>query len=104
MNITDAAKSLEKLGHPNRLEIIQLLVRAGRDGLPVGALQERLGIPASTLSHHVAQLVSGGMIEQTRNGRTLICTANFTRIDDLIRMLTENCCTGVELKTKEHAA
>ena len=104
MNTREAAKSLEKLGHPNRLEIIQLLVRAGPEGLPVGALQEHLGIPASTLSHHVSQLVIGGLIEQTRNGRVLSCTPNFERIDALVKMLTENCCSGVALKGKNEAA
>jgi len=104
MNTIEAAKSLEKLGHPNRLEIIKLLVQAGQDGLPVGALQDHLGIPASTLSHHVSQLVAGGLIEQTREGRVLTCTANFPRVDALVRVLTENCCTGVELITKDTAA
>ncbi|MEM7426295.1 MAG: metalloregulator ArsR/SmtB family transcription factor [Pseudomonadota bacterium] len=104
MDIKEAAKSLEKLGHPNRLEIVRVLVQAGPDGLPVGALQDHLGIPASTLSHHVAQLVSGGLIEQTRHGRTLSCTPNFARIDALVRMLTENCCSGVALKSDDEAA
>ncbi len=104
MDITEAAKSLEKLGHPNRLEIVKVLVQAGPEGLPVGALQQHLGIPASTLSHHVSQLVSGGLIEQTRNGRTLTCTPNFGRIDALVRVLTENCCSGVVLKSEDEAA
>ena len=104
MNIDEAAKSLEKLGHPNRLEIVKVLVQAGPDGLPVGALQQHLGIPASTLSHHVAQLVSGDLIEQTRHGRTLTCTPNFTRIDALVGMLTENCCSGVAVKPEDAAA
>ncbi|MEM1200755.1 MAG: metalloregulator ArsR/SmtB family transcription factor [Pseudomonadota bacterium] len=104
MNTQEAAKSLEKLGHPNRLEIVQLLVQAGPEGLPVGALQEHLGIPASTLSHHVSQLVSGGLIEQTRNGRVLSCTPNFERIHALVELLTENCCSGVAIKPKGEAA
>ncbi len=104
MDIAEAARSLEKLGHPNRLEIVKVLVQAGPDGLPVGALQEHLGIPASTLSHHVAQLVSGGLIEQTRQGRTLTCTPNFERIDGLVNMLTENCCSGVAATSEDEAA
>ena len=104
MDITEAAKSLEKLGHPNRLEIVKVLVQAGPEGLPVGALQEHLGIPASTLSHHVAQLVSGDLIEQTRNGRVLTCTPNFTRIEALVGMLTENCCSGITVKSTDEAA
>ena len=95
MNIADAALSLEKLGHPTRLEIVRLLVRAGREGLPVGDVQRHLGIPASTLSHHLSQLVSGGLVSQCRVGRKLVCGVEFERMDALVAMLTENCCAGV---------
>ena len=104
MDLKKAAKILKALSHPNRLEIVQLLVQAGPEGLPVGALQEHLGIPASTLSHHVSQLVIGGLIEQTRNGRVLSCTPNFERIDALVKLLTENCCSGVDAKSTDEAA
>ncbi len=38
MELDHAANCLDKLGNPIRLEIIRLLVRAGPDGLSVGAL------------------------------------------------------------------
>ena len=63
MNIDQAAKCLEKLGNPTRLEIVRLLVRAGEEGLSVGEIQEHLDIPASTLSHHVAHLANAGLIQ-----------------------------------------
>ncbi len=55
MELNRAARCLEKLGNPTRLAIFRLLVRGGPEGLPVGEVQEQLGIPASTLSHHLAQ-------------------------------------------------
>jgi DNA-binding IclR family transcriptional regulator len=67
-------------------------VRAGPAGLAVGALQERRGIPASTLSHHVAHLVGRGLISQQREGRVLRCTANYQRMNDVIEFLTRECC------------
>ena len=95
MNLNHAARSLEKLGHPVRLEVFRLLVRAGGKGLPVGEIQEHLGIPASTLSHHLSHLVNAGLVHQAREGRVLRCTPDFKAVNDLIAFLTEECCSGV---------
>ncbi|MDH5558378.1 MAG: metalloregulator ArsR/SmtB family transcription factor [Alphaproteobacteria bacterium] len=95
MNIDELALCLEKLGHPNRLAIFRLLVRAGRGGLPVGDIQRHLGIPASTLTHHIAQLVSAGLVQQAREGRVLRCTAAYERMDKIMGALTAECCSGV---------
>ncbi len=95
MNIHELALCLEKLGHPNRLEIFRLLVRAGRGGLAVGEIQRHLGIPGSTLTHHIGQLVAAGLVRQTREGRVLRCTAAYERMDDIVAALTAECCAGV---------
>lgn len=96
MDSIDLADSLERLGHPTRLDIFRLLVRAGDKGLPVGALQEHLGVPGSTLSHHLSLLVAGELVAQTREGRVLRCTANYDRMNGIVRALTEECCAGVQ--------
>src|SRR5215204_6124817 len=72
MNIEQAAKQLEALGSPTRLEVYRTLVRAGHAGLPVGLLQEKLGIPASTLSHHLHRLILTGLVTQEWQATTLI--------------------------------
>ncbi len=95
MNLQQAARCLEKLGNPTRLEVYRLLVRAGPEGMPVGALQEHLGVPASTLSHHVSHLVNAGLVHQEREGRVLRCTPNFELMEQLVGYLTEQCCQGV---------
>jgi DNA-binding transcriptional ArsR family regulator len=92
MNLDDAALCLEKLGHPTRLSIFRLLVRAGDAGLPVGRIKAQLGVPASTLSHHIGHLVSVGLVVQDREGRVLRCRPNFPRMDELIGFLTAECC------------
>lgn len=92
MEIDDLARCLEKLGNPTRLRIYRLLVRAGPDGLSVGKIQEALGVPASTLSHHIFHLVSAGLITQTRQGRVLRCQPNFELMNAIVKMLTEECC------------
>lgn len=95
MDLNHAARCLEKLGNPTRLEIFRLLVRAGEHGLAVGELQARLGIPASTLSHHVAQLVNVGLVVQEREGRVLRCRPSYALMGALMGYLTEECCRGV---------
>jgi DNA-binding transcriptional ArsR family regulator len=82
------------LGNDTRLSIFRLLVRAGPDGMPVGRIQSRLGIAASTLSHHIAQLVGQGLVEQERHGRVLVCRPSFERMNALLDFLTEDCCQG----------
>jgi len=94
LTLDTAARSLESLGNPLRLSIYRMLVRSGSQGLPVGRIQAQLGVPGSTLSHHIAQLVQHGMIEQHREGRSLRCVPNFERMNALIEFLTEECCQG----------
>lgn len=87
-----AAAAFAALGAPPRLAILRALVRAGPAGLAVGRLGARLGIPASTLSHHIAALVRAGLIEQSRDGRSLLCQACFDRVEALAAYLLRECC------------
>ncbi len=95
MEHAHAARCLEKLGNPTRLEIFRLLVRAGPAGATVGEIQDRLGIPGSTLSHHISHLVNAGLVNQERQGRVLRCSPNLDLMDQVIRFLTEECCAGM---------
>jgi DNA-binding transcriptional ArsR family regulator len=95
MEHAHAARCLEKLGNPTRLEIFRLLVRAGPAGVAVGEIQDRLNIPGSTLSHHISHLVNAGLVNQEREGRVLRCTPNFQLMDQVMDFLTAECCTGV---------
>ncbi len=104
MEHAQAARCLEKLGNPTRLEIFRLLVRAGPAGLAVGEIQEHLDIPGSTLSHHVSHLVNAGLVHQQRQGRVLRCTPNFPLIDQVIRFLTDECCAGVGARVPKRKA
>jgi DNA-binding transcriptional ArsR family regulator len=92
MKIDDAAARLEALGNSTRLRIYRTLVRAGHAGMPVGRLQERLKIPASTLSHHVKALISVGLISQVREGTTLVCHAEYDAMQGLVDFLVAECC------------
>jgi len=102
MKLETAANILAKIGNPTRLKIVRLLVRAGDEGLPVGMIQKKLGIPGSTLTHHITHLKSAGVIRQRRQQATLICTMEFDLLSDLVDYLTEECCADAE--SRENAA
>lgn len=93
----EAALALSKLGHPIRLRIVQFLVQAGEEGLAVGEIQTLLGIPGSTLSHHISHLLAGGLITQERQSRVLRCFMNFDKMNGLVALLTDKCCAGIDL-------
>ncbi|MGF7161605.1 DNA-binding transcriptional ArsR family regulator [Rhodoligotrophos appendicifer] len=104
MDITKAAKQLEALGSPTRLQVYRTLVRAGDSGLPVGSLQEKLGIAASTLSHHLHRLILTGLVTQERQSTTLICRANYPAMTELVGYLVDECCVDASCALGEGEA
>lgn len=105
MKIADAAARLEALGNQTRLQIYRTLVRAGRPGMPVGRLQDKLKIPASTLSHHIKTLVAVGLVSQVRESTTLICHANYDAMRGLVDFLAAECCADeIGCKNAQSAA
>lgn len=86
--------ALGALAHENRLALFRLLVQAGADGMAAGAIAEALALPNSSLSFHLAHLTRAGLIQQTRHSRSLIYTADYGAMNDLLGYLTENCCGG----------
>ncbi len=105
MNIEQAAKQLEALGNTTRLQVYRTLVRAGEAGLPVGQIQERLGIPPSTLSHHLQRLLLTGLVTQERQATTLICRANYLAMNGLLGFLADECCADAGCSSQaENAA
>ena len=104
MDVDTAALIMEQLGNQTRLRIVRLLVQAGRDGRTVGELQSELGIPASTLSHHLNHLRSAGVIWQEREGTLRHCCVDFDAVNDLVSFLTAECCTGEAGRARRRAA
>jgi ArsR family transcriptional regulator, arsenate/arsenite/antimonite-responsive transcriptional repressor len=94
MDIETAARRLAELGNLTRLQIVRLLVRAGPDGLPIGEVQSRLGVPASTLAFHLRGLVTAGLVDQRREGRVVRCTPNYPALNETLGYVKENCCAG----------
>jgi len=94
MNDEQAAKIIAELGNETRLAIFRHLVKAGPTGLPVGKIQDFLGIPGSTLSHHISRLVNVELIRQERESRTLYCIPQHEKLREVTEYLMAECCTG----------
>ena len=73
-------------------------------GLPVGRLQQKLGIAGSTLSHHLHRLILTGLVTQERQATTLICRANYPAMNGLIGFLVDECCVDATCAAAEGRA
>ena len=94
MNTLDAVSALAALAQEHRLAVFRMLVKAGPDGMPAGEIADELGVPASSMSFHLAQLNRAGLVAQRRESRSLIYTADFDRMNGLLAYLIEDCCQG----------
>ena len=81
------------MGTEPRLRIMQLLLSAHPDGLVVGEIQSELGIPNSTLSHHLEKLKNEDLVRVRRDSTFLWYTANTEALQDLLGFLYAECCT-----------
>ncbi len=98
MDLVTAAQGFSAMGSESRLEVLQSLVRAGDKGLLVGDIQQRTGIPGSTLAHHLKFLTSADLIVQNKQGRTIVNQANYQHLQALAAFILEECCTDQEIE------
>ena len=89
-----AVASLAALAQSMRLRIFRTLVGAGPQGLTPSALSATLGVPASTLSFHLKELLYSGLVSQERDGRNLIYRPSIEQMNGLLTYLTAHCCQG----------
>src|SRR5687768_9956015 len=94
METTQAVQALSALAQGSRLSIFRLLVQAGPAGLAAGSIGEALDLPPATLSFHLAGLTRAGIAKSRQDGRFVIYSADFDRMNELVGFLTENCCSG----------
>ncbi len=94
MKTLNAAELLAALGHESRLSVFRLLVEAGPDGVVASMIGEKLGLPAPTLSFHLAHLSRVGLIRGQKESRFIRYCAEYATMDELIAFLTSNCCQG----------
>jgi ArsR family transcriptional regulator len=94
MKADAAVTALGALAQGHRLALFRLLVQAGEGGLAAGVIAEKLGVPNSSLSFHLAQLREAGLVLQERQHRSIIYRANYPAMNALVAYLMENCCAG----------
>lgn len=101
-DLTIAAARFAALGSEQRLAVLRCLVRAGPEGLSIGALGEKTGVTGSTLTHHLKILASAGLVTQARQGRSIICAAvAYDEVQELSQFLVKECCADTEEQSND---
>lgn len=94
MDERQALASFAALSQETRLHIVRMLVVAGPDGMPAGAIAEKAEVSPSNVSFHLKELERSGLITQKREARSIIYAANYEGLGGLVRFLMEDCCSG----------
>lgn len=89
-----ALSAFAALSQEHRLRIVRLLVEAGPEGLPAGALGDKLGAGSSKMSFHLSHLEQAGLVRSRRDGRQIIYAVEIAALSDLISFLMQDCCGG----------
>lgn len=92
MKTKNAVDALAALAQESRLEIFRLLVRKGAAGMAAGDLSAHFGMPPATMSFHLKELSNADLIISRRESRSIIYSANYDRMQELLGFLMENCC------------
>ena len=104
MDSLRVVNALSALAQEHRLALFRLLVQTGGQGMSAGAIADRLGVPNSSLSFHLAALTKAGLIRQERQSRSLIYSVDYAVMNDLVGYLMENCCGGADCSTSARDA
>ncbi|OUS04545.1 hypothetical protein A9Q96_16595 [Rhodobacterales bacterium 52_120_T64] len=100
VDIDLASTGFAAVGSSPRLQVLTLLVRSGEAGLTTGDIQQKLGIPASTLTHHLKHLADGNIIKQVKQGRAVFNIANYDHLHALADFLLNECCVDALPETE----
>jgi ArsR family transcriptional regulator len=85
---------LGALGNPLRLAILRIVVAGDSQGTAVGDIQAKVGVPWSTLSHHLERLTQSGLLTPRQEGRFIFHRADYAALRQLTNYLWEDCCRG----------
>lgn len=89
-----AVQALSALAQEHRLKVFRLLVRHAPEGLPAGQIAAQVGVPASTMSAHLAHLERAGLLRSWRQQRRIFYAVETEGMRQLMTFLTEDCCGG----------
>ena len=82
-----AATAFSTLGHPGRLAVFRLLMRFAPRGVRPTEIAEALALKPNTLSHHLSDLVTSGLVQVERRGRSLFYSVDLDATEGLIGYL-----------------
>lgn len=94
METKEVVAALSALAHGGRLSVFRMLIQAGAEGIVAGEIARRLDVPPNTLSANLNILSHAGLIESRREGRTVIYTARYVQMTELLEFLIHDCCSG----------
>lgn len=94
MNELQALDAFASLSQETRLRIVRMLVIAGPDGMPAGAVGDAMGASSSKISFHLSHLERAGLIQSRREARSIIYSAVYPALSGLIEFLMKDCCQG----------
>ena len=94
MDTKSAVDALSALAQETRLAVFRRLVQGGADGVAAGELARSLGVVANTMSAHLGVLAHAGLIRSRRAGRSIVYTADYDRMSELLTHLVQDCCNG----------
>ena len=89
-----AVDALAALAHETRLSVFRMLVVAGPEGMIAGSIAERIAVPPSTMSHHLASLERAGLVHSERQSRQIRYRADYAGMRRLLSFLMQDCCGG----------
>lgn len=94
MELETAVRRLSALAQDGRLQVLRLLIRAGKDGVAAGEIARGLDVPANTLSAQLNVLANAQLISARRQGRSIIYSADYDSMTELLAYLMDDCCQG----------
>ena len=94
MESFEAVNVLSALAHESRLALVRTLIQAGPDGVPAGELARSAGLAATTASAQLLVLKNAGLVTASRRGRSVIYSASYGAMSDLLSYLMQDCCGG----------
>ena len=68
------------------------LLRVSKSGIPMGKLSDTVGIPASTLKHHLLEMEQAGIVCRTQEGRRSLLTVDTAKLNEVVNLMRRMCC------------
>ena len=90
----DPVLGFAALAHPQRLQVMRLLMRHYPRRVPAGEIGAALGLRPSTLSGYLAQLMEAGLITQERRATSLLYAASVEGVSLLNARWIGEVCGG----------